>query len=212
MSDVKDALAKAKETATTSLVEKREEKLAWVEDLKSLDWRNVPPPVMAQVLTKKPFRGRDTDYYLTSAQAIYFAMACYEMGVSPLSGEAYFDPKNWVVNLTLAGLRRVARNANLNLGAPEFTRLERDWKGRSAPSNMPKDVGYKCRVKVGDGYSEYTAWASEWMMNTPVWQSKTENMLQVRSQEKAIRFALGTGASEMPDERELEDAPEKPNV
>ena len=156
--------------------------------------------------------------FLSFRQAILFATRCFELGVSPFSDEVWFDANRSSVNLTLAGKRQVARNKGIELGPPKFEPLTREWKdiakiaeaGEEAKkAGFTKDVGYKCTIRVGDPKNnetvDYTAWLNEWYVGrSPVWKLKPEHMLQIRSQEKAISMAMGTGASSMPDERELD--------
>ena len=193
--------------------------LSVVESLDNLDWKGMKPHYMALLLMQKPFpvKGGGT-LYLNFRQAIFFATRCYELGVSPFSSEVWFDPSRFSVNLTLEGKRQVARNKGIDLGPPRFEELTREWKdvprkteaGEAAiKDGFTKDIGYKCMIRVGDPkhqeYADYVAWLSEWYVpSSPMWKSKASHMLQVRSQEKCISMAMGTGASEMPGEKDLE--------
>lgn len=193
--------------------------LSVVEALSNLDWRAMKPPHIALLLMQKPFSvSGGGQLYLNFRQAIFFATRCYELGVSPFSSEVWFDPAKFSVNLTLEGKRQVARNKGIDLGPPKFEMLTREWKdvpkitesGEEAKkAGFTKDIGYKCSVRVGDvknnEYAEYTAWINDWYVSrSPVWKNKPDHMLQIRANEKAISLALGTGASSMPDEKELE--------
>ena len=182
--------------------------------MSSLDWRCLQPNQMALLLTTKPFpvSGGGTTY-LTFRQALLFALRCFELGVSPLSSEVWFDPQRGTTNLTLEGKKQVARNKGIDLGPPQFTDLTREWS--ELPKTSPiledlkkvgfsKDLGIKCRVRVGKPehaeFSEYTAWLSEWYVSrSPVWGAKPMHMLQTRAYEKCISLAMGTGASESVD-------------
>jgi hypothetical protein len=190
-----------------------------VEALNNLDWKEMKPPHLALLLMQKPFPvSGGGSMYLNFRQAIFFATRCYELGVSPFSSEVWFDPSRFAVNLTLEGKRQVARNKGIDIGPPKFEALSRDWKdvarmteaGEEAKkAGFTKDIGYKCSLRVGDPKNletcDYTAWISEWYVSrSPVWKQKPEHMLQIRSQEKCISLAMGTGASSMPSERELE--------
>lgn len=186
--------------------------------IESLNWKDLKPHQMALLLTQKPITAGGGTTYLSMKQALYFAVRCYELGVSPFSPAVWFDPNRFSVNLTLEGKREVARNRGIDLGPPMFESLKREWK------DLPKmtegaeivrkegyafDVGVKCRIRVGDPkyneHAEYTAWLSEWYQpKSPLWKGKMDHMLQTRATEKAISMALGTGASSMPDEKELE--------
>jgi hypothetical protein len=197
-----------------------------MQALKDFDWKNIPPHQMAVVLTKKPFRGKGgSSEYLTPPQALMFAMRCFELGLSPLSSEVWFNQQNWTVNVTTEGKRKLARLQGLDLGACSKERSEREFPELAAASDrvvalklagFKKDIGYKGKLPVGaKGIVEYTAWLSEWYMaGSPVWRERPEHMLQVRCEEKCITFASGIGISEMPDEREIEAeaAPAAPTI
>lgn len=179
------------------------------ESMQTLNWRELKPPQMAILLMAKPFQvsgGGVT--FLNLRQALYFAVRCYELGVSPFSSQVWFDPARFSVNLTLEGKREVARNKGIDLGPPSFEEISREWTTvRMTPTaeaakkaGFPKDTGIKCRFRVGDPkhqeFAEYIAYISEWYVDrSPVWQAKPLHMLQTRAQEKAISMALGTGAS-----------------
>lgn len=183
-------------------------------NMNTLDWRNLTPNVMAFLLTQKPYpvSGGGT-MYLTLRQAMIFALRAYELGVSPLSSEVWFDPNRGSVNLTLEGKKAVARNKGIDLGPPQFIETQRDWtsipKGGENVESLkkagyPQDLGIKCRIRVGDPkhqeFCEYQAWLSEWFVSrSPVWQAKTAHMLQTRAYEKCLSLAMGTGASEAID-------------
>ena len=181
----------------------------------SLDWRNLPPNQMALLLTQKPYPvsgGGAT--YLNLRQALLFALRCYELGVSPLSSEVWYDVNRGSTNLTLEGKKTVARNRGVDLGPPQFTELSREWselpKSNETAEDLkklgyPRDLGVKCRIRVGkpehQEYSEYTCWMSEWFVTrSPVWKAKTTHMMQTRAYEKAISLAMGAGASDSVDD------------
>ncbi len=184
----------------------------------TLDWKNLKPNHAAVLLMQKPYpvAGGGT-MYLNIKQALFLAVRAFELGVSPFSGAVWFDPAKFTVNLTLEGKREVARNRGIDLGPPSFQLIERKWEDLpkdtttaqdAQKAGYRKDIGAKCKIRVGDPknqeFSEYTAWLSEWFQSrSPVWKEKPEHMLQTRAMEKAITLALGTGASSMPDERDL---------
>ena len=210
-----DARVAAAEVKDQAIAKREAAQEAIVGSFASFDWRNVPPPAMAQILIRKPFSGKQGDppYYLKLDQALYFAMRCYDLGVSPLGAEAWFDPARWVVNLTAEGQRRVARNLGLNLGPPRGEWLEREWPAEKPPliingKAVPKDIGHTCRMDVnGRGDVTYTAWLSEWFRPTPIWREQYRHMLQVRSQDHAIEFATGVGMSNPIVEEVVEPLP-----
>ena len=182
------------------------------EAMNNFDWKALKPPHMAMLLMSKPFPVKNGGLlFLNLRQALYFAVRCYELGVSPFSDEVFFDPSRFSVNLTLAGKKAVARNKGIDMGPPQFEELSRDWEdvprvtesGEAAKkAGFTRDIGYRARIRIGNPeykeYAEYTAWLSEWFVkSSPVWNEKAAHMLQTRSAEKAISLALGTGASEM---------------
>lgn len=190
-----------------------------MSQLDSLNWRDLKPNQMAVLLMQRPMAvsGGGT-MFLNFRQALYFAVRAYELGLSPFSSCIWFDPNRFSVNLTLEGKRELARLRGIDLGPPSFEEVSRDWSAVGGASTnvevikklgFPKDAGVKCRIRVGDPkhqeYCEYTAWLSEWMQpSSPVWKNKPMHMLSIRANEKAISLTLGTGASAMPDEKELE--------
>lgn len=190
--------------AKSNLADERERKqMEKLNAVTNLDWKNIPPPVLAQVLTQMPFKGsgQEPDYFLQPWQALVFAMRCYELGLSPFSNEVWFNPKNNKVNVTFEGKLKLARKQGLNLGPPRFTRI---------PADAEKPlVAYKCTMKSPTGECEYTATLREWMVPaSPVWKSKSEHMLQLRAAEKCLSFASGIGSSELMGEQDLQTGPE----
>jgi hypothetical protein len=196
------AMVKDQDQATFSVVEK----------LETLNWRDMRPPHMALLLMQKPFPvSGGGSLFLNFRQAIFFATRCYELGVSPFSSEVWFDPAKFSVNLTLEGKRQVARNKGIDLGPPQFEDIERPWDKVPKMTDLvkelqkqgfTKDIGIKCKIRVGDvknaEFSQYICWLSEWaVIKSPVWQAKPLHMLQIRATEKCISLAMGTGASEM---------------
>lgn len=189
---------------------------AAMSNVESLDWRNLPPNVMALILTQKPFMaaGGGTTY-LNLRQAMIFALRAYELGVSPLSSEIWFDPNRGVASLTLEGRKAVARNRGIDLGPPQFEHLTRAWSEVPRLTEAAKefqklgfqhDLGVKCKIRVGPNgehaeYAEFLCWLSEWGVHrSPVWKEKPQWMLSVRATDKCISMALGTGVSDPVDE------------
>jgi len=225
MSDVKDAevvpeTALIKTDDFKALVKESDLPiLKAMSSMNTLDWKNLAPNQMAVLLMQRPMTVSGGGVmYLNFRQALYFAVRAYELGVSPFSSAVWFDPQKFSVNLTLEGKREVARIRGIDLGPPSFEELSREWTAvpkmtdtadECKKAGFIKDLGIKCRIRVGDPkhaeHVEYIAWLSEWYQpKSPLWKSKPSHMLQTRAQEKAITFALGTGASSMPDEKELE--------
>jgi hypothetical protein len=181
-----------------------------IKQMDNFDWKALKPHQLAFMIMQKPFSAGGSTMYLTFKQALIFGARCFELGVSPFSSEVWFDPNKSTVNLTLEGKRQVARVKGIDLGPPKFEELSRTWADlpRITPTveelkkaGFTKDVGIKCRIRVGDPNhkeeAEYVAWLSEWYVGrSPVWQAKPTHMLQTRAAEKCISMALGTGASD----------------
>lgn len=181
--------------------DRQKEQLAKLSGVESLDWKRIPPPMLAQILTNIPFKGSgtDPDYYLAPWQALIFAMRCFELELSPFSNEVWYNPKNNKVNVTFEGKLKLARSRGFNLGPPNFERVE-----KPVPGKPIKDWGYRCTMQTPTGQAEYTAWHSEWAVaSSPVWKAKPDHMLQLRAAEKCLSFASGIGASELPDDRDI---------
>ena len=183
-----------------------------METMGTLNWRDLKPHQTALLLMQKPMNASGGgQMFLSFRQAILFATRCFELGLSPFSSEVWFDPNRATVNLTLEGKRQLLRNRNIDVGPPSFEELSRDWKdvarvtdaGKDAQKlGFTKDIGIKCRMRVGDPklaeHVEYIAWLNEWFVpKSPVWVNKSLHMLQTRATEKAISLVLGTGASDM---------------
>jgi hypothetical protein len=182
--------------------QKQIDKLAGIN---SLDWKNLPPPMLASMLVQIPFKGSgtDPDYFLAPVQAMIFAMRCYELGLSPFSNEVWFNPKSNKINVTFEGKLKLARMAGMKLSPPRFERI---------PAKGPLEA-YRCEMDSPTGKCEYTAYLKDWQVSSsPVWKAKPEHMLQLRAAEKCLSFATGSGASELPDDRDLETGKEVATV
>lgn len=208
---ITETLPAVVETGMKDLVKTQDMPLLKVmETMDSLDWKALKPHQTALLIMQKPIPSGGGVIYLNFRQAILFATRCFELGVSPFSSEVWYDPNRATTNLTLEGKRMVARNRGIDLGPPSFEELTREWSqvprmteaGTAAKTaGYTKDIGIKCRIRVGDPkhqeYSEYICWLSEWYVpKSPVWQAKALHMLQTRATEKCISMALGTGASD----------------
>lgn len=184
----------------------------------TLEWGKLKPNQAALLLMQKPFSAGGGTMFLNFKQALLFAVRCFELGLSPFSDGVWFDPNRGTVNLTLAGKRELARIKGIDLGPPKFESLTREWKDvprasegveEAKKAGFAKDIGYKCSMRVGDPKNaetcDYIAWLSEWLVpRSPVWKNKPEHMLQTRATEKCISLAMGTGASDMPHEKDIE--------
>src|SRR5882724_8919843 len=200
-----DRVALAKSNQQESIQTKQLDKL---KGITSFDWKQIPPPFMAELLMQTPFRGGagEPDYYLSAYQAYRFAIRCYELGLSPLSTEVWYNPKNNMTNVTFEGKLKLARLNKLDLGPPRFEEKYRPFPKGKQIAGMEKDLGISCKMTTGraNDEAEYTAWLSEWYMPaSPVWKARPDHMLRIRSAEKCISFASGTGVSELMDDRDL---------
>lgn len=217
MTDVKTA------SATELVAQTRQQsQMSVIDQMDTFDWKKLPPPVMANLLTKIPFKGRkdEPDYYLNPAQAMVFALRCFELGLSPFSSEVWFDRDKYKVNTTLEGKKKLARDSGFNYGPPQYSEQRRPHiakdsygKPKQLPPGYTEDVGITCEMEVR-GFAKpatYTAWLSEWYVpSSPVWKDKPMHMLQTRAQEKAISVSSGVGSSDMPVDAEI--APPPPPV
>jgi len=225
MSDVKEVefvveTALVPTSNLSSMVKEQDRPIfGMMEQLDNLDWSKMRPNHAALLLMQKPFPVRGGgQMFLNLRQALWFAVRCFELGLSPFSDEVFFDASKYSVGITLAGKKALARNKGIDLGPPLLEELSRDWKdvprmtsaGEEAKKlGFQRDIGCKCTMRVGDPkHSEhvvYTAWLSEWLVGSSmVWKEKPTHMLATRATEKAISLVLGTGASSLPDEKELE--------
>lgn len=192
-----------------------------METLDTFDWKQLPPHKAALILTTKPFPvSGGGSMFLNFKQAILFATRCFELGLSPFSSEVWFDANRGSVNLTLEGKRQLLRNRGIDVGPPSFEEKTRPWSDVAKTNQnidflqklgYTQDMGVMCSMRVGKPehkeYVTYTAWLSEWCVEkSPVWKSKPMHMLTTRATEKAISLVLGTGASSMPDERDLDNS------
>jgi len=213
-----ELLAKVDAAKESRALAKQEGFMQMAEQFKSFDWRNVPPPAMATLLTKIPHKGRygEPDWYMTPEQAFIHALRCYQLCVDPTSKEVWFNRDTWETNLTAEGQRKVSGQRGIEAGPPSFTRIEREWpSGSDNPGGFENDIGFTCEIEI-KGYRKpvnYTAWLSEWYMpKNPNWVSRTEHMLQVRASDKCYEFVTGVGISstlaEAPQEAENEPPPQ----
>jgi hypothetical protein len=202
--EVQSASQKAALVKADRAAQQQKAELAKFDNISSLDWKALPPPMIAQILINIPFRGAsgEPDYYLQPWQAMIFAIRAYELGLSPFSNEIWFNPKNNKTNLSFEGKLKLARMHGLNLSPPVFERI---------PKEGPL-VAFKCTITTPSGPCEYTATLKEWKMPaSPVWRDKPEHMLQLRAAEKCLSFATGSGSSELMGEQDLQVGKEVEN-
>jgi hypothetical protein len=215
-------LAEAKSEATTALVQQEgDQQLArvpeWAKELLDFDWKNLKPYQTALLLMQKTYtrygdNGRET-YRLSFDQALVFAVRCFEIGLSPISSEVWFNLDTQQVATTVEGRRKLARLQGMNFGPPQFTWSENDWpKGVANPCNFSKDIECTCTMQIQgwDQPATYTGRLSEWFVGgvKGQWAKRPRNMLQTRMVGQCLTFASGIGVSEMPDENNYRDRDE----
>ncbi|KKL82357.1 hypothetical protein LCGC14_1985560 [marine sediment metagenome] len=199
----KTTLDKLKSEALSQQVsEVKEERLVKIDNkaievvsqFKSFKWDDVPPQAMAVLLTKIPRKGRknEPDWYMTIEQGLIHALRCKKWDIDPTDTHlTWFNRETWESNLMAEGNEEVARNKGINLGPPSFETLSRNHKGKD-------EIGVRCtRIVNGDRENpvSYTAWLSEWKMNTGQWATREEWMLHVRSEDKLTQLCMGVGIS-----------------
>lgn len=198
----------------------------WMESVGDLDWKRLPPFIMAQILIRKPYKGkRGEQYYLSREQALMFAMRCFEVGLSPLSSEVWFNPETCQTNITAEGQKQLMSNRGV-VASPAMCEgpVKREWPmGKPVPSGIAAyvktyggDVGYKCTIEVliaGKWFpANFTAWLSEWYKPSPTWDSITDTMLRTRAEDKCRESITGVGQSGMPEEKPAEIEPARAAV
>src|SRR5580693_7922518 len=149
--DPQDVIARQSASQKAALVkagaaaDKQRSEIEKLSAVTSLDWKQIPPPMLAQILVNIPFKGsaNDPDYYLQPWQAMIFALRCFELGLSPFSNEVWFNTKNNKVNVTFEGKLKLARMHGLNLSPPLFERIPQD-------ATKPL-LAYKCTIVAPHG-------------------------------------------------------------
>ena len=186
--------------------------------MQSLDWKHIPPPQMALLLMAKPYTSGGGTMFLNFRQALLFAVRCFELQLSPFSDNVWYDVTRGAVNLTMSGKRELARLRNIEMGPPLLEEVTREWDtvpkistaGEEAKkAGFARDLGCKCTIRVGPPANKetvsYVAWVNDWFQSrSPVWKEKPSHMLAIRANEKALTLILGAGASQLPDEKEVE--------
>ena len=201
----------AKTDGLSNLVKESDKPLLGIMEHTTLDWKSLKPNQMAVLLMQKPMPVSGGGVlYLTFKQALYYAVRCFELDLSPFGGDTWFDSSRFSVNLTLEGRRTIARNRGLDLGPPIFEQVKRNWQDiprmTQAAEEAKKigflhDAGVTCTMRVGPVSNNekiaFTAYLSEWFVSkSPVWREKPLWMLSVRAQDKCLTMAIGTGVSE----------------
>jgi hypothetical protein len=199
-------------TSAQKLAEQKAQQQLQVEafftEVNSYDWNKLPPPIVAKLLTYKPWKSGDIDYYMNYAEALMIALRCNKLGVDPFSDEVFYDAKNKRLNLTLEGEIAAARAKGIEFGVPTFKHESRPFTGTAIPG-FKEDLGCICTMLVKTTFGEQKAsaevWLSEgWYVATnPNWRQRTKWMLEVRAQSNAIKNCSGVGISAQISEQEL---------
>lgn len=227
MSEQKSALA----TLAEQKLQQANERMEFVQGIGS-GWENLPDSMsralafyemlaickeQVKLLVKVPHKGRsgEPDWYMSPEQAMVYAMRAYKLDLDPFSGEMWFKPDTWTASPTFDGKKTIASRRS-NIGAAKTTEIKRPWAPKAikpaALSTYEQEPGLRCTIPVGGGEVTYDCWFTEWTTNGGLWLSKPIHMLYIRANEKALSIALGVGASDLPDEREIasEEVPELP--
>lgn len=176
-------------------------------------WDKLPEDIKdSMLLLQRSFpAGQGGSYYLTPPQALMIVRYCRSKGLEIHSDHWWFDPRNYRMGSTVSGLRAEARYAGIDLGPPQFERMEREWPATAAKLTgyNGKDFGYRCKMRVGEGenFASYEAWLStsaqrqrDGSLKAGPWADNPDHMLQVRAQSHCIKNSLGSGISQMPDD------------
>lgn len=160
MSSAKDALAAAKSAAKEQAIAvadepKKEFELEVLAKIKNLDWKKLPPPLMARLLCERPYppayKG-GPPRYLTFPQATWLALWATQEDVSPLGNEIVFQFDTWACSLTTEGQKHKLRNLQIEATPPVFRFIERSWpngRGRKAPPELWEIVEVPDPVRPG---------------------------------------------------------------
>lgn len=159
------------------------------------------------ILCQRKFKGKGGEYQLEPWQALAWAKFAKEEGLSTGGNETFFDPVNGKCGVTLEGKKRKSRDLGYNFGPPVFEKSVRPWpKGKIKIQGFEEDMAYTCSMEIVGfkAQARYTAWLSDWYVSSnPNWVAKTDHMLQVRAQEKAMSMSSGVGVSEQISEMQI---------
>lgn len=198
----------------------------WMTELATFDWRNIKPHQMALLLTKKRFPAEGGGYIqLSLFDSLAISMRCYTLGLDPNSSEVWIDAVKLLVNPTVEGLKKQARNQGIVYEITSYEYKEREWPARLPKlPGIPKDRG--CLITLTEKGKAtpivQTAWLSEWgcrwgrdankaiasvKWQSYQWEERTDHMLYKRANGLALEELLGVGGSGLPSELQLETTP-----
>jgi hypothetical protein len=203
------------------MVSKRQEAderfLASLETVNSIDWEDLPVPVLARMLmTAKPIKGRkdEPDRYMTGPQALIYASAvkglnagCQrpDLRLNVWLNDVWVDLDTMKVNITVEGQRKMAARRG-DLGIPEWTEVTKKLeRGKVKPFTwMTENIGMRCLIPIAGKKDPVTAtaWITEWFKPTPVWRENWEHMLRVRSEGLCYEIITGVGISQAHSDRD----------
>lgn len=197
--------------------------LEQLDALTTLDWEDMPVPVLATLLMSKPFKGKkdEPDQYMSPKQALIYASSIKFLNagcvdpqkkLNPFLNDVWPDLSTMKVNVTVEGQRKLASRRG-DLGIPIWKVVERPL-GNGAERKLPwqkSDIGAECTIPVAGQPVTCTAWISMWFKNTPIWRENWEHMLRVRSEGLCYEAITGVGISQPHQDKEILDvAPYQP--
>ncbi len=199
--------------------EQEDKFLQQLEKLNTLDWEDMPAPVLARLIMSKPFKqGKDEpDYYMSPQQALIYASSVKflnagckrpELKLNPFLNDCWPDTKTMKINVTVEGQRKLAARRN-DLGIPTWKQVERplpEGKAKVFPW-MKTDIGMECLIPVGNEKVAAIAWMSNWFKATPIWRENWEHMLRVRSEGLCYETITGVGISQPHEDKEIQNTP-----
>jgi hypothetical protein len=185
--------------------------------LTTLDWEDMPVPVLATLLMSKPFKGKrdEPDKYMSPKQALIYASSIKFLNagcvdpqkkLNPFLNDVWPDLDTMKVNVTVEGQRKLASRRG-DLGIPTWKEIKRPL-ANGAERKLPwqkEDIGYECSMPIGKEVCKATAWLSMWFKNTPIWRENWEHMLRVRSEGLCYETITGVGISQPHGDKEVEN-------
>jgi hypothetical protein len=160
------------------------------------------------LLCQKKFKGAGGAIkFMEPYQAASYSRFARSQGLDPFGNGCFYDLENDKPGLTAEGKKQKCHDGGYNFGPPKFEYSNRPWpKSKPKIMGFDEDLGCTCEMEIV-GFktpARYTAWLSEWFMSAnPNWKTRTEHMLQVRSQEKAMSMSSGVGVSEQISDQQL---------
>ena len=195
-------LLAAKQAAQQAIQAKRDELPEWITRVSDLDWKKLPPPITAMLLTKRPFPPAAKalpDRYMTPHQAIFVALWLYRHGFDLSGHQWWYNFETNSPEMTVEGKLDKARREGWKLGAPRLGRTPVDRK-------QPLE-GYECAlpVKIEGEWQEFRYYADIRLFGVNydgnpkkgLWSNPAgaEHMLGVRAFDGCLK-QIGYGFSE----------------